>query len=128
MFAGLGKDGQIVAVVPSQRLVLIRMGEAPGAAQSGLVPLSYVNDIWRYVNQLTVTGTATTPLPKPNLAPNPAYGVVYLDAQNPKGYVADALGKKVLTVTSHKLDVSGLARGLYMVHLKGMAPARLVLN
>jgi CubicO group peptidase (beta-lactamase class C family) len=128
MFAGLGKDGQIVAVVPSQRLVLIRMGEAPGTAQSGLVPISYVNDVWRYVNQLTVTGATPAQLPKPNLAPNPASGVVYLDILNPQGYVGDAMGKKVLTVNSHKLDVSGLARGLYTVHLRGMAPARLVVN
>ena len=30
LFAGLGKDGQIVDVIPSRELVVVRMGDAPG--------------------------------------------------------------------------------------------------
>lgn len=43
MFCGLGKDGQYVCVIPSQNLVLVRMGESPDQA---LVPFTFLDDIW----------------------------------------------------------------------------------
>lgn len=43
MYCGLGKDGQYMCVVPSQNLVLVRMGESPDQA---LVPFTFLDDIW----------------------------------------------------------------------------------
>jgi CubicO group peptidase (beta-lactamase class C family) len=43
MFCGLGKDGQYVCVVPSQNLVLVRLGESP---DQSLVPFTFLDDIW----------------------------------------------------------------------------------
>ncbi|MBL0247632.1 MAG: serine hydrolase [Sphingobacteriales bacterium] len=48
-FAALGKNGQIIYVVPSQDLVLIRMGNNP---DNSLVPATYSNDIWQYFSQV----------------------------------------------------------------------------
>lgn len=47
MYAAMGKNGQYVCVVPSQKMVIIRMGNSPEAA---LVPFLYLNDIWRMMN------------------------------------------------------------------------------
>lgn len=44
LYAGLGKNGQIIDVVPSMGLVLIRMGESP---DDRLVPTEFHNDIWK---------------------------------------------------------------------------------
>lgn len=53
MFAALGKNDQKVHVVPSQNLVLIRMGNAAYADQ--LVPLTVDNEIWYWMNKLQCT-------------------------------------------------------------------------
>ena len=44
MFAALGKNDQKVYVVPSQKLVVIRMGESAGNAQLALS--SFDNELW----------------------------------------------------------------------------------
>ena len=43
MFSGLGKNGQYVSVIPSKKIVLIRMGEDP---ESVAVPFLFLDDIW----------------------------------------------------------------------------------
>ena len=48
MFAAIGKNGQLINIVPSQNLVFIRMGES--GTSSGAVPITINNEIWRYIN------------------------------------------------------------------------------
>ena len=55
MVAAVGKDGQILSLVPSQNLVIVRMGEADGTS---LVPFTYVNEIWRRINLVICTSTS----------------------------------------------------------------------
>jgi len=49
MFSGVGKNGQIVSVVPSQGLVMVRMGENPDNA---LVPNNYFNELWEKLDMV----------------------------------------------------------------------------
>jgi CubicO group peptidase (beta-lactamase class C family) len=49
MYAGMGKNGQYVCVVPSMNLILVRMGENPDNA---LVPILFLNDIWGKLNKV----------------------------------------------------------------------------
>lgn len=51
LIAGLGRNGQFVEVIPSQNLVVIRMGEAP---DDGLVPLSFHNEMWERINRVLI--------------------------------------------------------------------------
>ena len=44
LFAAMGKNGQFIDIVPSQNLVVIRMGEAP---DDSLVPVLFHNEIWK---------------------------------------------------------------------------------
>ncbi len=50
LIAGLGKDDQKLYVVPSQNLVIVRMGDDTGQALLG--PSSFDNDLWIKINAL----------------------------------------------------------------------------
>ena len=50
MIAGLGKNDQKIYVVPSQNLVIIRMGEISGA--DSLVPIAFDDVLWEKINLL----------------------------------------------------------------------------
>ena len=47
LFAGMGKNGQFVEIVPEQNLVVVRMGEAPNDA---LVPITFHDEMWEMLN------------------------------------------------------------------------------
>jgi len=49
MIAAIGKNGQFIDVVPSENMVVIRMGEAPSDA---LVPILFHNEMWALINDV----------------------------------------------------------------------------
>lgn len=49
MFAAMGKNGQIINVVPSKNLVVIRMGDVP---DNSLVPFTFQNELWAKLNTI----------------------------------------------------------------------------
>jgi CubicO group peptidase (beta-lactamase class C family) len=49
MVAAMGKNGQLINVVPSEGLVVIRMGDDP---ETGLVPFTYQDDLWEKLNEI----------------------------------------------------------------------------
>ena len=50
LIAALGKDDQKLYVVPSQNLVIVRMGDSSGGMLLG--PSGFDNDLWIRINQL----------------------------------------------------------------------------
>jgi CubicO group peptidase (beta-lactamase class C family) len=50
MYAALGKNDQKIYVVPSKKLVIIRMGESAGNVQ--LAVSSFDNELWGYLKQV----------------------------------------------------------------------------
>lgn len=55
MFAALGKNGQLLNVVPSMNLVVVRMGDAP---DNSLVPTILNNQIWQRLNLVIASPTS----------------------------------------------------------------------
>ena len=54
MYAAMGKNGQLINVIPSENMVWIRLGGAPDEV---LVPINLNNDIWAYINKLNCNST-----------------------------------------------------------------------
>ena len=76
-FFALGKNWQAINVVPSQNLVVVRMGEAPGPED--LVSVPYNNKMWYYLNKVFGTNK-TEPLNlNSKLQYNPESGVIQLN-------------------------------------------------
>ncbi|MEY4929519.1 MAG: hypothetical protein RI909_243 [Bacteroidota bacterium] len=49
MFAAMGKNGQIINIVPSKNIVVVRMGDVP---DTSLVPFLFQDDLWKKLNAI----------------------------------------------------------------------------
>ena len=50
LIAGMGLNGQYLDFIPSQNIVIIRMGEAPNS--NDLVTINFHNEMWSYLNNI----------------------------------------------------------------------------
>ncbi|MBK6831831.1 MAG: hypothetical protein IPG92_14320 [Flavobacteriales bacterium] len=55
-FNALGKNGQQINVVPSQGLVVVRMGNSPGTGAA--VAIQFADELWAHLNNVFCTTTA----------------------------------------------------------------------
>ena len=119
MVSGLGKDGKFVNVVPSQNLVLIRMGEEPSGS---LVPFLMNDKIWEYMNALVCNpvGLEEEQLTL-DVYPNPSQGVFNVQTTKPNGEITilDVFGIIILQVqvshlTTH-ISIPDRHQGLYFL-------------
>ena len=125
MYAALGKDGQIINVVPSENLVIIRMGEAPGTSLE-VTPV-YNNDIWKKINELScnLSSTTTPNLDKTYIYPNPAKDALHIQSDSDLLRIClyNSNGQKMLELSdinnaSFYLQVKEFPRGLYFLQLE----------
>ncbi len=121
MIAALGKNGQIINVVPSQNLVFIRMGDMPG---TGDVPFTLNNEIWKRLNQVIcnvdIKEFENVELFK--IYPNPASENFFVSNNSSKIMnirLYDVCGKEIFNEVSdeklQKIDISGLSKGICIV-------------
>jgi hypothetical protein len=59
MFSGIGKNDQLVSVIPSRNMVVVRMGNA--ADSDFPVPVVFVNQLWAKINELECTNAMLEP-------------------------------------------------------------------
>ncbi len=126
-YNALGRDAQILNVVPSKGLVVVRMGGPP----DGILPIAPVfnNTIWQYLNAVICTGTGTfaehgPDEPGMHLFPNPGNDMVEVDLSlegDKELVITDQLGRIIATQRSGArhitLNISGLAPGSYMLRV-----------
>ena len=123
MFAALGKNDQKLYVIPSQNMVVVRMGDAA----DGPVPAlsQFDNDLWKWLNRLNcVTGNAVKTESATQLYPNPTSGVIYVYLEGPisQWTLLDAWGRILAlgsaTNASLSIDLSEYAAGTYTLQLQ----------
>lgn len=122
MFAGLGKNGQIVSVSKSSGLVVVRMGNQAG---SGEVPTQLCNSIWEKLNAVMCNTTSAdeTILNKEviSIHPNPASTLLYLDGAGTADFtfaMYNTTGQILMTEKNqNQIDVSALNPGVYFLRV-----------
>ncbi len=112
MYAGMGKNDQRVYVVPSQRMVVVRMGN-PGDTSAPAIS-GYDDALWRYINALPCnTSVADQSSQTAQVWPNPATTIVSYLGESAVLY--DVLGNEVQHSGTSTMDVSSLPAGTYRV-------------
>ncbi|MBK9742909.1 MAG: T9SS type A sorting domain-containing protein [Saprospiraceae bacterium] len=128
MFSALGKNGQFLNIIPSQKMVWIRMGDNPDNA---LVPFLFNEDIWKYINELEChSSTENTTLNKVldyQVFPNPAHDILQIfkientEFKPIKHEIINIWGNilisKIGDGNSCSIDISSLASGAYLAQL-----------
>ena len=121
MIAALGKNGQYINVVPSQNLVLIRMGNAPDGNE---VPVTLNDKIWEHIKELdcgtTATSDNTSSSTGVSIYPNPAKDqfTIKLQNQNFDVYIYDAQGNEMYqnkACFDHEVIQRRMDGGVYLV-------------
>lgn len=124
MYSAMGKNGQFLNVVPSQNLVLIRMGDEPSGS---LVPFLMNDKIWEYMNDLVCSELSVSNSNVPlqlELFPNPSSNNFNLQSSaiGSEYELIDALGRQILrgTISTENTLISTekLVSGTYFVRLQ----------
>ena len=128
MFCALGKNDQKIYVIPSSKMVVIRIGEsAYGAA--ALSP--YDTLIWSYINKLSSGCTATSinnELKKEitdfKLFPNPANNFIsfsgFTNERNIHYTISNLYGQTIIedNTFNHSINIAELESGTYILSLQ----------
>jgi CubicO group peptidase (beta-lactamase class C family) len=124
MISALGKDGQILNVIPSQNLIVIRMGESPSTVP---VPFLLNREIWTYLNDLICDDPVSINTPVQSqlqVYPNPAQNQlnILLDEYFEQITISDIQGKHVFASLSNgkelSINTSAFPQGIYYLHLQ----------
>jgi len=125
MFAALGKNDQKIYVVPSQKLVVVRVGASAYDMAAAFSPFD--NELWAYINQLKCDASSglinQVPQDEFKLYPTPANQLLYVySSELPSNIVIQNMQGETLLqtkpeTTSSQLDISSLAQGIYIVEI-----------
>ena len=118
LYAAIGKNGQICIVVPSQNLVIVRMGENPDDSS---VPLEYVRELWSTYAKLDCSSTVHESIVH-DVVVWPRLTSEYLHFSGSVDFdridILDKSGRILISVgNTDRLDVSRLANGIYFAHV-----------
>lgn len=121
LYTALGKDAQILNVVPSQKLVVLRMG---GGMGTSLVGSQYNDTIWQYINKFACSASI---IEKDVIAfqiyPNPSKGTFNLVLPQlniqPEIYLSDLQGRAIsFTQNENEIQLEKSVPGVYLLTLK----------
>lgn len=122
MYAALGKNDQKIHVVPSKGWVVVRQGNDAGLpGLAGLVPITFDNLLWYYLNTLECGSVATTEIDAADISirPNPSAGdwnIDYSDAL--EGWnLYDAQGRIVRSGQTTRVSSESLTDGVYYLKM-----------
>lgn len=118
LFTALGKNGQIINVVPSKKIVVIRIGDRPTNANE--LPMIFNNEIWKKLNYVICNASNGIYDSKfqPKIYPNPSKDFIIIDYPETLTNISiyNLLGQKEnIKYENNKVDVSNLPDGVYTI-------------
>lgn len=124
MYAALGRDGQIINVVPSLNLVMVRMGEVPFAGLSA-VPAIFNDTLWQKLNLAMCSATSLPESQKPEISlyPNPVTEELNISFPGNAFSVriTDMQGRNMFAEKNYRdhsrVNVNSFASGMYLMHV-----------
>ena len=131
MIAALGKNDQKVYVIPSQRMVVVRMGNAAGNVQ--LAASSFDNELWTRMGQLSCLSQSVRHANMNagfQVTGNPTSGTLRGNSQE-RGSVElyDAMGRRLMqqeiAAGNWEMDVCSLPRGIVYLHFASASGRKL---
>ncbi len=122
MFAGLGKNGQILSVSPSNGLVIVRMGNQPNSPVSEVSTI-FCDQIWQKLNDVMCNSTGVSKINKLknkiSIYPNPAnseINILFSNQENAVVEIFDLFGKKLISlINQNKIGIQELNKGVYIL-------------
>ena len=119
LYAALGKNDQKIYVVPSQNLVVIRMGDASGTPLYALS--NFDNELWKRLSAVTCATTPTTELIDNEaftIYPNPTSDILTVQFKKPNTNfnitIYNANGQVLKSIKNNaSIDISDLTKGFY---------------
>jgi CubicO group peptidase (beta-lactamase class C family) len=138
MIAGLGKNDQKLYIIPSQKIVVVRMGDA--ATDNSPVPVVFDTLLWNELNKYMCTNTVGLTNQTSNnwgvtVWPNPASTQIEVTFNNPQLgnqtiHIYNQLGvlvkQFVVSAKQTNIDVQDLKAGVYYLEIKGQQAAKMV--
>jgi len=131
MFCALGKDDQKIYIIPSQNMVIVRMGNSAGDTSSQAFS-PYDNELWGKIDSLGIcanAGISKYVISEENFEvyPNPSsnnLNIMFSQSANEKTVtLVNMLGEIVFsdkiksTNKNYTIDVSNLQRGVYFISI-----------
>jgi CubicO group peptidase (beta-lactamase class C family) len=121
MFAAMGKNGQMLCIVPSLGLVMVRMGN-PGSSPMSEIGVFLCNMIWQKLNavicnETAVAGIAAGALPI-RIFPNPSQGQFFVTGDEGDAEIFNSSGLRVwqgAIYPDHPVVLSGFQSGIYLL-------------
>jgi len=123
LIAALGKNDQKIYVIPSQNMVIVRMGNASGAPTLALS--SFDNILWSKLSQLFCTSIGIQEKSETSItiSPNPALDYLYISKESKISIQAEIFnleGKLIFEeiVNDEKISLDALNQGIHILVLK----------
>ena len=122
LFAALGKNDQKIYVVPSENLVVVRMGDSAYSSQYAVTVFD--NELWTYIDSLSFCPTALNEINTNQhtwIYPNPANNFLQLDSETSTYFIYNIQGRCCLQGkpdTQRKIDISMLQEGVYYLKIQ----------
>lgn len=120
MYAGIGKNGQLVCVSPSTGMVMVRMGNA--SSDFAEVSTVLCNQIWQRLNAV-VSSSSSISESESALSPihilrnkSNSRVIIRIDDENTTSVILNSRGNNIVLASNEKeIDVSTLPKGIYLV-------------